>query len=97
MIEKDDWRLKGQEKFLTKKELFFVPEYTPYSKTWEHEHCIFCTAKISDFEGSLHEGYCTTDKRSRTGYVKNVLRILRTYSDGLLLITSKTYNSRSPG
>lgn len=63
MIEKDDWRLKGQEKFLTKKELFFVPEYTPYSKTWEHEHCIFCTAKISDFEGSLHEGYCTTDKK----------------------------------
>ena len=63
MIEKDDCRLMGQEKYLAGKELFFVPDYRPFSKTWEHEHCVFCTAKISSYKGDIHQGYCTADEK----------------------------------
>lgn len=63
MIEKNDWRLMGQEEYLMNKELYFVPEYKPYCDEWEHEHCVFCMATIACYEGYLHEAYCTTDAK----------------------------------
>ena len=63
MIEKNDWRLQGQEKYLTAKKLMRVP-YAPWSKTWDHDHCEFCWATFSELDGDLHEGYTTEDKRT---------------------------------
>ena len=61
MIEKDDWRLQGQEKYLTGVKLIRIP-FTPLSKTWDHEHCEFCWAKFSNHEDDLHNGYVAEDK-----------------------------------
>ena len=61
MVSKDDWRRMGQENYLLEVELQHIEQYTPHSETWEHEHCSFCTEKISAYEGNLHSGYCTTD------------------------------------
>lgn len=63
MIEKDDWRLQGQEKYLTEVKLIRTP-FAPLSKTWDHEHCEFCWAKFSNHEDDLHNGYVTEDKRT---------------------------------
>ena len=60
MIGPNDWRLQGQEKYLTGRELI-LKKYTPLSKVWEHEHCEFCSEKISEYDGDLHEGYVTAD------------------------------------
>ena len=61
MIEKDDWRLQGQEKYLTGKKLMKAP-YFRWSKTWDHDHCDFCWATFSEYEDDLHEGYVTEDR-----------------------------------
>ncbi len=53
-----DWRLRGQENYLMGKKLYFI-RFQKHSEEWNHEHCDFCWAKFSDFEGDLHEGYCT--------------------------------------
>jgi hypothetical protein len=71
MIEKDDWRLTGQERYLMNKKLYFVPEYKPYCEEWEHEHCVFCMATIACYEGCLHEGYCTTDVKQSNWICKS--------------------------
>lgn len=63
MVEIDDWRLQGQEKYLTGRKLKRVP-FSPLSKTWDHEHCEFCWAKFSDHENDLHEGYVTEDNHT---------------------------------
>ena len=63
MVPKDDWRRMGQEKYLIEVELQYIEQYTPFSETWEHEHCAFCTEKISTYQGDLHSGYCTTDDK----------------------------------
>jgi len=60
MIEKDDWRLIGQEKYLLDITLYFR-KWRPYKKNWDHDHCKFCMEKFSDFPGTLHEGYTTAD------------------------------------
>ena len=62
MIEKNDWRLQGQEEYL-KGETLYYKKYTKYSDEWEHEHCEFCGDKISEYDGDLHEGYCTKDEK----------------------------------
>lgn len=62
MIEKDDWRLQGQEEYLKDKILIYK-KYIRFSEKWDHEHCEFCNDKISEYEGDLHEGYCTEDER----------------------------------
>ncbi|MDR3076074.1 MAG: hypothetical protein LBU26_02135 [Synergistaceae bacterium] len=59
---RNDWRFQGQDKYLNEAELLHMP-YLPYSEQWEHEHCDFCTAKISNYEGDLHIAYCTINKR----------------------------------
>jgi len=63
MVSKDDWRRMGQEQGLMGIELQFVERYVPYSEEWEHEHCEFCGTKISQYDGDLHEGYCSTDEK----------------------------------
>jgi hypothetical protein len=62
LIEKDDWRLMGQEKFLRGATL----ELKVYSKAredWDHDHCAFCQAKFMEpgTPETLHEGYTTPD------------------------------------
>lgn len=59
MIEKDDWRLQGQD-FLFGKTLYFRNWIAPSSK-WDHDHCAFCWDKFSELPETLHEGYATDD------------------------------------
>ena len=40
------------------KELYYIA-FNKLSEQWDHEHCEFCWTRFSDFEGDLHEGYCT--------------------------------------
>lgn len=63
MVEINDWRLQGQEKYLAGKKLMKVP-YFRWSKTWDHDHCDFCWATFSEYENDLHEGYVTEDKHT---------------------------------
>ena len=58
MIENNDWRLQGQEKYLTGVKLIRTP-FTPLSKTWDHEHCEFCMKKPED--NKEQKFYCTLD------------------------------------
>ena len=60
MIENNDWRLQGQEKYLTGIKLIRTP-FTPLSKTWDHEHCEFCWGKFGRGDNMIKEGYCTED------------------------------------
>jgi len=32
------------------------------SEEWDHDHCLVCLERISEYEGELHEGYCIRDK-----------------------------------
>ncbi len=56
----DDWRRRGQEKYLKGVELVFK-DYHPYSKEWDHDHCEFCGKTFSLYEGDLKKGYSTKD------------------------------------
>lgn len=56
---KQDWRLSGQEEYLSGAQ-FKVSRFVSTEKS-DHEHCSFCWDKFSDNENSLHTGYCTTD------------------------------------
>ena len=62
MASQSDWRRMGQEKYLMGKEIQYVDRYIPFSEIWEHEHCEFCTIKISTYDGDLHSGYCSVDE-----------------------------------
>ncbi len=56
-----DWRLQGQEKHL-QGAVLERKAYQPYRREWEHDHCEFCSAKLSlDVPGALREGYATPD------------------------------------
>ena len=60
-----DWRLQGQERYLTGAKLAFGPyQRTRKSPAWDHDHCEFCGAKFMVEEGLdvLHEGYHTVDE-----------------------------------
>ena len=58
----DDWRLNGQDEYLTGVILHYKP-YRKLSETWNHEHCEFCWAKFMEAGdnvlGTLHSGYAT--------------------------------------
>ena len=58
--DKDDWRFTGQDKYLMNEKLKYT-HYVRYSESWDHDHCEFCWDKFSEYEGTLHEGYCTLD------------------------------------
>ena len=61
MALRDDWRRMGQEAYLMEVELQYINQYVPRSEACEHEHCCFCSEKISAYEDDLHSGYCTAD------------------------------------
>jgi len=56
----DDWRRQGQEEYLRGVRLLHMA-YVPYRPGWEHDHCEFCYARLSQSEGDLQVGYTTTD------------------------------------
>jgi hypothetical protein len=60
MIDKNDWRLKGQEAYLSGKTLYFRKWKSPNSER-DHAHCEFCWDKISEYPDTLHQGYTTED------------------------------------
>jgi hypothetical protein len=62
MIDKNDWRLTGQEKYLKGVTLYWK-KYSQYSESWDHDHCAFCWAEfaVDDYPDVLHEGYSTKD------------------------------------
>jgi len=61
MIENNDWRLMNQERYLKGVPLKHSV-WTPPSETWDHDHCEFCFEKFSQYEGDMHDGYCTIDE-----------------------------------
>jgi hypothetical protein len=61
MIDKSDWRLMGQERFLLKKQLLYT-QWRQIQEHWDHDHCVFCTTKFSNYDTDFHIGYCTKDK-----------------------------------
>jgi hypothetical protein len=52
----DDWRLTGQEKYLSGVALKWA-EWKPTRPDWEHDHCAFCWAEISDAPVGEHVKY----------------------------------------
>lgn len=57
----NDWRLHGQEKYLTGIHLE-RKNYQPYRKGWDHDHCEFCGAKFSlASTDALKVGYASSD------------------------------------
>jgi len=56
MLEQNDWRLMGQERYLKNAQLR-KEAYAPSTRTSDHDHCVFCTDKFSNLEGYLHMGY----------------------------------------
>ncbi len=62
MVENNDWRLQGQEKYLKGVTLRFKT-YSKYREDWDHDHCEFCQTKFmeSNHLDMLHEGYSTED------------------------------------
>ena len=65
MVDEDDWRLQGQERYLKGVELL-RRTYRRYPKNpgWDHDHCSFCRAEfaVEDRPDVMHEGYCTLDE-----------------------------------
>lgn len=61
MREENDWRLRNQEDYLMN-ETFVKAEYRKPFEKWDHDHCDFCWAKFSEFDGDLHKGYCTKNE-----------------------------------
>ena len=59
----DDWRLNGQEKYLSGVNLIHRRYRRYKNPKWDHDHCEFCQAKfmVEDVHDVLHEGYTTED------------------------------------
>ena len=55
-MDKNDWRLMGQERYLKGKELYSTKYKILESN--DHDHCEFCGYKFISGE---QEGYCTTN------------------------------------
>ncbi|OGC14603.1 hypothetical protein A3J90_03365 [candidate division WOR-1 bacterium RIFOXYC2_FULL_37_10] len=63
IINKTDWRLTGQEKYLQNAILTWQKYKMPRPR-WDHDHCEFCGIKfIEQLDNEiLNEGYSTKDK-----------------------------------
>jgi hypothetical protein len=61
--EDGDWRLQGQERWLSSATLFWR-SWRESRPGWDHDHCAFCWKKIApiDMPDTLHEGYTTDDE-----------------------------------
>ncbi|MBQ2824141.1 MAG: hypothetical protein IJF18_06155 [Oscillospiraceae bacterium] len=57
----DDWRLNGQEKYLENVNLKHI-QFNNKINLSDHEHCEFCTDRISNYIGTKTIGYCTEDE-----------------------------------
>ena len=62
MVETNDWRLTKSHENIKKEKEWKFKIYTPRRETWEHEHCVLCGDKISQYENTIHEGYTSTSK-----------------------------------
>ena len=63
MVDRTDWRLTNQERYLKGLALSLEP-YAP-SPGNDHDHCEFCWAKfmMPEWPDTLHSGYTTADHR----------------------------------
>lgn len=63
MVDPNDWRLTGQEKYL-KGVTLYRKRYVAPRPDWDHDHCEFCWAKfmVEDYPDVFHEGYSTLDE-----------------------------------
>jgi hypothetical protein len=59
----DDWRLQGQERYLTGVTLVHRAWRQTRPNWRNHDHCAFCWATIADHDGPgiLREGWTTLD------------------------------------
>ena len=55
-VAEDDWRLQGQERYLTGRTLRWAVWWS-YQEGWDHDHCEFCWAEISDRPIDDHTEY----------------------------------------
>lgn len=60
IVNSDDWRRQGQEKFLLGL-TFCFQEFKSGRNSSDHEHCEFCQTKISPNEDDLQKGFTTMD------------------------------------
>ena len=62
-IKDDDWRLQGQEQYLSGATLHWR-SWTETRSGWDHDHCSFCWAKLTDRpdDPALREGYATDNE-----------------------------------
>lgn len=62
-LRNDDWRLQGQERYLSGATLHWRRYRRPRAD-WDHDHCEFCGAAFAelDQQGFLREGYTTEDQ-----------------------------------
>ena len=63
MTSDDDWRLTGQETYLSGVPLCWRT-YEDESENSDHDHCEFCFAKFAEADripDALHAGYTTLD------------------------------------
>ena len=79
--QESDWRLVGQEKFMTRARLAWRAYVSP-RRDWDHDHCEFCGMKFMEppQPGTLQEGYfmaegkrwvclqCCLDFKARFGW-----------------------------
>jgi hypothetical protein len=61
MVDVNDWRLMGQERYLSGKTLRWMA-YSAPRPDWDHDHCEFCRKKFGDFPDALSEGWTTEDQ-----------------------------------
>lgn len=63
MVQKDDWRLRGQAKYLSGATLF-RRAYRRYRPGWDHDHCEFCWIEFNEepLPETRQIGYCTRDE-----------------------------------
>jgi hypothetical protein len=59
----DDWRLTGQERYLTGATFEWADWHSP-RPGWDHDHCEFCFAKFAgpELADTLHTGFTTADR-----------------------------------
>lgn len=64
MSQDGDWRLVGQERYLTGARLRWA-RYQQPKPHWDHDHCAFCMQKIMEgnHPDTIQEAYVTEDGR----------------------------------
>lgn len=64
MVEKDDWRLRGQEEYLQNLKFRFI-KFNAGKTNSMHAHCEFCWHKFMEKSEGVSdcssEGYCSID------------------------------------